>query len=106
MAITINNEAIAHNNRLTCARNVRSLKVGPVIAIEAGALWTVCLHTVTVGRTGHTGRHSRGQLLNVGAQGTPTTLGGWIGQLSYTRLQLGDLICVCEVLHVFVYTCR
>ncbi len=55
---------------LTRARSVRTLKVGPVIAIEAGALWTVGLHTVTVGRTGHTRQHSRGQLLNVGAKGT------------------------------------
>ncbi len=69
---TINSEKIANVIiiPLTRARNVRSLKVGPVIAIEAGALWTVGLHTVTVGRTGHTRRHSRGQLLNVSAKGT------------------------------------
>ena len=61
---------LLHNDRLTRARNVRSLKVGPVISIEAGTLWTVGLHTVTVDWTGHTRRHSRGQLLNVGAKGT------------------------------------
>ncbi len=64
---------VLHNNRLTRARSVRSLKVGPVIAIEAGALWTVGLHTVTVGRTDHTRWHSRGQLLNVGTKGTLRT---------------------------------
>ncbi len=39
---------------LTCTRNVWSLKVGSVVATEAGALWTIGLYTVTVGRTGHT----------------------------------------------------
>ena len=52
--LTVYSQQFLYYIPLTCTRNVRSLNICSVVTIEAGALSTVGLHTVTVGRTGHT----------------------------------------------------